>query len=648
MTLKGSKFLKYARTLLILIYAILIVYYFITGWEGARKFVVIMVPLSVVLWVVNSLYKGDSLAPKINNEYLNLIIGVVLSAISMLAMIYLNANFWDLVSVRMGFYTNTDLLVGGLMVLVILWFGALRYPLIFGLITFFLINALYGKYFPGVLKHPGLSLSRVIAVSSVDFSTGIFESLSQIATTVISAFMLFVGILNGFNVINSITTLVFSKLKYPKVLPQSNVLAGVPIGMVTGSAGAATATIGSVTVPMIKKLGVPAVLAAAMAAAAGVGAQLMPPIMGTAAFVMSEALSVPYFDVMIRGFVPALVYFIGVGVAIAYISLKHVKVEKEEFLATTDLKLTLLDYANIVIFTVGIILLMVLLATWTYAPLAAFRASAVVLLLMIIAHTLIPIKNTKDIKRNEIINSLGTKIQKGLEFFSIETANLTLLLALLGILKAFLTTTGLSMKVGSALIHIGEGNLYLVALLAYIFGYIVGMGVPPLGTYVIIYPIVVPAMIRLGINPWAAHFTAFFLGVHSEFAPPMSVSAATISRVANVSFTRVVKELVKMGIGLPIIIFVTPVKQTLVIEPGLQQIITGIELALGIIGIETAFYWRLHDKRQVDIPLKGLLIISSLLLVFGTGMYTVVGAVIVIPLLIVAFINLRKGVTKTE
>lgn len=636
-----ARALKYVRLALIIVYAFLILYYFTTGWEGARKFVVTIVPLSVVLWVVESLYRRDPLIPKVRNLYVNVVVGAVFIALSLLSGYYINSNFWDLVGVRMGSYNQTDLIMGALIAAIILWFGAVKYPIIFAITMFFFLNALYGRYFPGILNHPGLSYSRIVAAMSVDFSTGVFESLSQIAATVISAFMLFVGILSGFGLVEATNKFVLSKLKSPKLIPQTNILVGVPVGMVTGSAGAATATVGSLTVPIVKTLGVPLAMASAMAAAAGIGAQLMPPVMGASAFVMADALGVPYFDVMIRGFVPALVFFAGLAVAIYFISLKSVKEDVGEGTSVAvGVKLSLIDYVHMILFMCGILILIILMASWVYAPLAAIRSAGVVLAAIVFVNFFVGFR--RRLKTPEVLKDLGSKLVKTLEFFSIETANLTLLLALLGILKAFFTVTGLSLKLGSAIVSLGGGNLYLVILLSYAFGYIVGMGVPPLGTYVIVYPVVVPALMRLGVRPWVAQFTAFFIGVHAEFAPPMSVAAATISRIAKVSFTSVLKELVKMGIGLPLIILVTPIKPELVLVPGVQQIITGAEVALGIIGIEVIAYWALHSRKALDIPLKALLAVGSVLVIFTRGFYEMLGLALTLPLVVYAFLRVRR------
>jgi TRAP transporter 4TM/12TM fusion protein len=632
----GPRFLYHLRLALVVVYSALVLYYFMTGWEGATRFTVLMVPFSVTLWVVESIYRGEPLVPRVGSRHVNVAVGSVLALMSLVSGYYIYTNFWDLVSVRMGSYNQVDLLMGALIAAVILWFGAVKYPIIFAIVAFFLVNALYGRYFPGILRNPGVTYTRLVSALSVDFSTGVFESLSQLALTVISAFMLFVGFLSGFGLVDSTNRIVLSKLRRPRLIPLTNILVGVPVGMVTGSAGAATATVGSLTVPIVQRLGVPLAAAAAMAAAAGVGAQLMPPVMGAAAFVMADALGVPYFDVAIRGFVPALAYFAGLALAVYLISARTVKAGEVSPRAADSPGPQ--DYANLGLFAIGIATLVALMATWMYAPIAALRSAALVLAGAVAVHLYVNRGRWAG-----VVRGLGVKLVRSLEFFVVETANLTLLLALLGVLKALFTITGLSLKLGTAIVSAGAGNLYVVTLLSYAFGYIVGMGVPPLGTYVIVYPVVVPALMRLGVRAWAAQFTAFFLAVHAEFAPPMSVSAATISRIARVSFTSVLRELVKLGIGMPLLALVTPLKPELVLEPGINQVLVGLEVATAMMGLGAAGYGSFHSSRYIDLPVRLLLAIGSLVTIFARGLPELLGLAVVVPLLAYAIYNSRKA-----
>jgi len=623
--------IRFMRNITITLYTIIMLYYFLTGAGGPWWLVVIMVPLSMILYVLDGLYKGKNIIPGVKGVA-NYVVGTVFILISIASMLYLNTEFIALRTVRMGSYTTTDLLIGTLAVITVLWYCLREYPVIFGILAFFIFHALYGSYFPGILYHRGISLNRLISVLTVDFSSGIFASLPQLALTVISAFMLFVGLLNGFGFVVSIAKAVTSKIKSGRNLPLINIFVGIPVGMVTGSAGAATATVLSVTQPILKDIGLPLVFIAALAAATGIGAQLMPPVMGAAAFVMADALGVSYFDVVVRGFIPALVYFIGITVAMYYITTKHVR--KDLTNVNINVRADIYDYGNIAIFIVGIVLLVVLMGMWVYAPIAALRSALVVLSLAVV---LLTIKNVKGrYGAKQIFNEVSEKVWKSLEFFTVETANLTLLLASLAILQALFTVSGLSLKLGSALINVSGGNLIYVILLAYAFGYIVGTSVPPLGTFVILYPIVVPALMRLGVDPWVAQFTTFFLAVHAEFAPPVSVSAAVASRISREKFTNVLKELIKMGLTLPLIIFITPLKPSLVLTPGLEQIRVGTLVAIGIIALESAIYGDFFNNRYLNTLYKVILGLLSLTILFTDYWQT---SLIIVFLLVFNFLK---------
>ncbi len=603
--------LKWLRNTTIALYAIIMLYYFLTGAGGPWQLAIIMVPLSAILYVLDGWYKSKNIIPGVKGVA-NYVAGAAFILVSITSMLYFNMEFIALRTVRMGSYTSVDLLIGTLAVITVLWYCLREYPVIFGILTFFIFHSLYGSYFPDPLYHRGISFNRLISVLTVDFSSGIYANLPQLALTVISAFMLFVGLLNGFGFVESIAKTVTSKIRSRRNLPLVNIFVGIPVGMVTGSAGAATATILSVTQPILKEIGIPLVSIAASAAAIGIGAQLMPPVMGASAFVMADALGVSYFDVAVRGFIPALVYYIGIATAIYYISAKYVRRDSTE--VKVNVRVDIYDYSNILIFAVGIVVLVVLMGMWVYAPIAALRSASVVLSLAVVLLAFKGVKSRYGVKH--VFNEVYAKVWRSLEFFAVETAGLTLLLASLAILQALFTVSGLSLKLGSALISISGGNLIYVVLLAYAFAYIVGTSVPPLGTFIILYPIVVPALMRLGVNPWVAQFTTFFLAVHAEFAPPVSVSAAVASRISKVRFTSVLRELVKMGLTLPLLIFVTPLKPTLVIAPGIEQIRVGALIAVGIAGLESAIYGDFLSNKYLNILYKAILGLLSLTTLF--------------------------------
>ncbi|MEM4488899.1 MAG: TRAP transporter large permease subunit [Desulfurococcaceae archaeon] len=615
----------FIKKIIFLVYAFMILAYFVTGWGGSLKFAVVMLPFSAIIWVIDSLYKGGSIIPRIKNKIINRCIGIVIILLSVVAGLYLDREFWELVTKRSGSPAHVDLLFGGVLIFIILLHGAIKYPVIFAIVIFFMLNALFGKYFPGILQNPGIGYNRLLSALSVDFYTGIFESLTQIGLTYVSAFMLFAGVIKEMGLVNSIINIALTKIRKSQYIPLLNAIVGVPVGMVVGSAAAGTAAVGSLTIPLVNRIGIPLTQAAALAAAVGIGALLMPPIMSAIAFLMADALGVSYFEVVVRGFVPALVYFAGVGTSIYYITRRHVatpNTNKVEGIGTLNNDVfshaSILDYINIAIFLFGLTHLIVTMASWVYPPIAAIRAAFVVLLITLVTHFVYStMRERRGIR--EVVSHVVGRLSNVLEYFVLQTVEIVLLLSLLANIKALFTITGLSHKVGTSLVRLGGENFYLILILSYLYAYIVGAGVPPLGTYVIIYTTVVPAIIRVGLDPWVAQFVAFFMSVHAEFAPPVSVAAATASKISKAPYLSVLKELVKMGIALLVLIFITPLRPELVTSPGLQQLQTGLEIVLGIVGLETALYGILYPRRLLDIFLRLLLAASSVLSFLAGG-----------------------------
>ncbi len=159
--------------------------------------------------------------------------------------------------------------------------------------------------------HAGLSWQRVITASSVEMATGIFSRLPQIALTVIGSFLLVLSLLRGFGCVDSLLRATKRvAIRSPHAIPQSAVIGSMAIGTVSGCGAANSITVGSATIPAMISAGLPPATAAAIENASSMGGQLMPPVMGIAAFLMAEFLGVDYFDVVARGWVPALIYYI--------------------------------------------------------------------------------------------------------------------------------------------------------------------------------------------------------------------------------------------------------------------------------------------------------------------------------------------------
>jgi TRAP-type uncharacterized transport system fused permease subunit len=196
------------------------------------------------------------------------------------------------------------------------------------------------------------------------------------------------------------------------------------------------------------------------------------------------------------------------------------------------------------------------------------------------------------------------------------TSYLTLLLATLGIMIGLFTVTGFINRMGAILIDLGAWNIVAMILMAYIFGWLVGAGLPPTATYIIGAVVIVGPMRELGINPWVAHFFVFLLSVWGELSPPTSLTAAISARIAEASFMRTMWEALKICLPITLMTFTIFSRSNIVTTPGWPQIADTILVMIGTCGIAFAMFGRYAENPAIDIGLRLLLAAVAALALF--------------------------------
>ena len=182
--------------------------------------------------------------------------------------------------------------------------------------------------------------------------------------------------------------------------------------------------------------------------------------------------------------------------------------------------------------------------------------------------------------------------------------DLALLLATLSIMTAALVITGVPTKLGSLLIQAAGVNLAAMVLMAFIFGAILGTGLPPAPTYILVAIVIAPPMIQAGVNPWVVHFFAFFLACFGELTPPTSLVAAVTAKIANASFYTVLNRAMQICISLFTLMVAVFVHPELVIKPGLDQIGAAFLVGIATIGLSFSIQARFSDTRSVDVAIR--------------------------------------------
>ena len=581
-----------------------LLYYYLTTAGGPTLLAFTMVPVTFVLFTLDALRKNE-LYPSLG-PLPNYCIATAYCAISLTVSVYMFVEFEAIGTVRAGIWDPSDLWLGGLMALLVMEFARKRYFVLFVLNIAFILYAVYGRAVPGIFNHPGLSWKRIVTSMSLEDTTGVFSGLPQLALTLIGSFVLVLAVLRAFGCIDSIlrgASRIAVRSRY--ALPQAAVVGSMGVAAVSGSGAANAVTTGSATIPSLINAGMKREDAASVETAASLGGQLMPPIMGISAFLMADFLDRSYFDVVARGYAPALVYFLAVALGVYLMSSRQRGLRSSGAVEP----MTGLDWTRIGAFASVVVGLVLLMSTLHLAPIFAalyifFGVGSALLLLQ--AVTAFREHGFSGVR------ILGSTLLRFVDTFASMTAELTLLLATLSILTSAFVNTGVPPKVGFILVDAAAINLLAMVVVAFLFGALLGMGLPPAPTYILTALVIAPQMIKVGVDPWPVHFFAFFLAVWGELTPPTSVVAAVTSKIARAAFVGTLVRSIGLCSSLFVLMAAVFLRPEIVLEPGIAQLAaTGLVLA-ATVGLTFSLQARFASNPVADVAARLLLAACSL------------------------------------
>jgi TRAP transporter 4TM/12TM fusion protein len=624
--------LEWAYTLAaVFFFAYLFVYYW-TGEGGPVLLAITLVPVTFILFTLDELRKNE-FYPRLP-ALANYAIAILYIALSIAVAVYMFVEYEEIGTVRAGIWSTTDFVMGALMALLIMEYARKRYLPLFILNILLILYAVYGAVVPGMFFHPGLTWDRIVSAMSLEMSTGVFSNLPQLALTLIGSFILVLSALRAFGCVDSILKGASQiAVRSPHALPQSAVLGSMAVATVSGSSAANAITTGSATIPAMIGAGMPRVVAASIETASSLGGQLMPPIMGISAFLMAEFLGRSYFDVVARGYAPALVYFAGVAVSVYLLATRY----RARLDAVTAETMRWTDWMNIAAFVAVVGGLIGLMAVLHLAP--VFAALYVFLAVggALIAAHLVAIARAP----GRPWRAFAAPFRRLVESFASMTADLTLLLATLSIMTGALVITGVPTKIGSILIQTAGVNLVAMVAVAFFFGALLGTGLPPAPTYIITALVIAPPMIKVGVDPWVVHFFSFFLAVWGELTPPTSVVAAVTAKIADASFMSTMFRAITICVSLFVLMGGVFSRPELVLEPGVAQLAAMLLLMVATIGLSFSIQARFADRREIDVPLRLVLAAAALTVLLHPDQQ--VAAIACVPVgLFVAYWVLRR------
>ena len=374
-----------------------------------------------------------------------------------------------------------------------------------------------------------------------------------------------------------------------QMIPQTAVLGSSAIGMISGSGSANAAVVGTITIPLMIRYGVPPTFAAAVETAASMGGLIMPPMMGVGAFLMSEFLGVPYWDVVLRGFGLAIIYYVSIGIAVYLLCVRMLPREPVE-----TPPVAIYDRIKTTIFFSSVLFLLYLMGFVGMGELLAALYTASFMFVLLVAVFLYFKFVVKDpaLKKETLFGNIRSAIETHAEM----TSYLTLLLATLGIMIGLFTVTGFINRMGGMLLSLGSWNIIAMVMMAWVFGWLAGAGLPPTATYIIGAVVIVGPMRELGVNPWVAHFFVFLMSVWGELSPPTSLTAAVSARIANASFLRTMYEALKICMPITLMTFAIFTRSEMVISTGWSQIVDVVTVLISTCGVTFALFGRAFEK----------------------------------------------------
>lgn len=582
--------------------------YYMTGIGGPTLLAVSAVPLAVCIVYLNDLRNGN-LYPRLG-PVIPWFFALAYILFSLYSIYYLVTEFDNIRIYRIGIWNTHDLTVGGGMALLVLEYARRRYFALFVINVILLLYTIFGYLVPGTFHHPGMSFTRMVGAVSVEMSTGIFERLAQLGLTLIGSFILVLAALRAFGCIDSILQ-ASQRLaaRSPTLLPQAAIIGSFGVAAVSGSGAANAATTGSATIPALIKAGFPRTTAAAVETASSLGGQLMPPLMGIAAFLMAEYLRESYFEVVARGFVPAIIYFIGVAFAVYLLGMRY----QHRAVAPEVEPLGFVDKMNISGYFLAVAGLIYLMGVQRQAAMSSAQDIFIALFVALSVAFVFRVWRSRDFSAKTVTRPYLRLV----ESFSNITSELTVLLATLGILTASFTVTGVPTKVGTILMEGAGINIAVMGLVAFAFGYVVGMGLPVAPTYIITAVVIAPFMIRAGLDPWVVHFFAFFVAVFGELSPPTSVVAAVTSRIAEAPFIKTMMYALLLCMPLMVMMAAVFTKPDLVTVPGLAQIPAFLIVVAATVTLSLAFQGSFSTSRMLDWAVRVVLIVIALVAILS-------------------------------
>ncbi|CEP68403.1 TRAP C4-dicarboxylate transport system permease DctM subunit [Moorella glycerini] len=456
------------------------------------------------------LYPANKKSPRNKPTLLDIFLAVV----SLIVGLYVVFN-WQTVAENGGFTTSRDTFMGVIEIVLVLEASRRVVGLPLAILAgVFLAYGFAGPYMPSILAHKGYDLEAVTRTLYMS-TDGIFGMPIGISASYVVLFVLFGAFLQASGGGKFFTDLAFGLVGRAVGGPaKAAVVSSSLMGTMSGAAVANVVTTGTFTIPLMKRTGYPPYVAGAIEAVASTGGQFVPPVMGAAAFMIAEIVGVPYGKVALAAIIPSLLYYVYLYQCV------HLEAKKAGLSGLSkdqipSIKEAILEGGHLAIPLAVLIVLIIK----GYSPGKVVFWSIVLLVVVSMLR-----KSTR-MNVKDMLNAMENGIQNAIPVASACAAA--------GIITGIISLTGVGLRFSSILISLSGNSVFLMLVLTMVASIILGMGLPTSAAYVILAVLTAPALIKLGVDPLAAHFFIFFFGCISTITPPVALSAYAGAGIAG-------------------------------------------------------------------------------------------------------------------
>ncbi len=403
----------------------------------------------------------------------------------------------------------------------------------------FLVYAKFGPLMPSLLAHRGYSFQRIISQMYMT-TEGILGIPIGVSATFVFMFILFGAFLDKTGVGKFFIDLAFGLTGHLKSGPaMSAVVASGFMGSISGSSVANTVTTGAFTIPLMKKVGYKPYFAGAVEAAASTGGQIMPPVMGAAAFIMAEFTGIPYISIVRAAIIPALLYYFAVG-AMVHLEASKLGLEGIPKDRLPNMKKLLLTKGYLFIPLFVIVYLLVSGRTPLFAAVYSI-ITAVTLASLVSIGTIFLLKKKATFTWHDFWDAMEQGA-KG-------AVSVACACATAGLIVGVVTMTGLGLRIAELIVTLAQGLLLPTLFFTMIASIILGMGLPTTAKYIVLATMAVPALIRLDVNLLSAHLFVLYFGVIADITPPVALAAYAGAGIAGANAMKTGFQAVKLALA---------------------------------------------------------------------------------------------------